>query len=390
LRVLILHNRYRLPGGEDVAVAAQAKLLRERGHDVELVEKDNREIDSYGFLGKAALFFKMAENSSASAEVSAIVSRFKPHVAHVHNTLPLLSPSIYAPLKKSGVKVIQYLHNYRLICPAGTLFRDGAPCTLCVDGGLKHAVKHKCWSNSTFATLGLTRMLDRHRRARTWHTHVDLFVALNSYMRELLATKGLVPADKIIVQPNYIPLNEIESGAAREEFVFLGRLTPEKGVATLLQASRLLPEASVKIIGGGPLLEELKLRFPAQPSPFLGQLLRDEALAHLQKARALIFPSLWPEGCPTTILEAFAYSKPVIASRVPGATDLVDDGINGALFEPGDAEGLAACMKRLQDDEQLAKKLGRAAREKYEKMYSPAAGYTRMEENFKRLNLAVV
>jgi len=386
LRILILHNRYRLPGGEDVAAAAQARLLTERGHDVRLFEKDNREIDGYGLLGKAALFFKMSENTGAAEEVRKIVDDFKPLVAHIHNTLPLLSPAIYSPLKNAGVKVIQYLHNYRLACPAGTLFRDGQPCSLCVDGGLKHAVKHRCWTGSTFATLGLTRMLDRHRRAQTWHKKVDLFVALNGYMRELLVTKGIVPADRIVVQPNYVAAGE-PCGTSGEDFVFLGRLTPEKGVRTLLQARQKVPDASVRIIGGGPMLDELRQEFPEQAGALLGQLPREEALAQLSRARALIFPSLWPEGCPSTILEAFALGKPVIASRVAGAVELVDDGVNGLLFEPGNAEALAACMRKLRENPELASAMGSAARAKYEKTFSPEAGYARMLENYTRLGL---
>ena len=202
-RVLILHTRYRQPGGEDVVVAAQAKLLRDSGHQVHLLEKHNSEIDNYGLFGKIGLFFQMADNSSAAAEVVRIIREFKPHVAHIHNTLPLLSPSVYSPLNAAGVKVIQYLHNYRLACAAGTLYRDGQPCTLCVDGSLKHAVQYRCWNDSRMASLGFTRMLERHRRKRTWHTRVDLFVALNTYMRDLLVQKHLVPEGKIVVQPNF-------------------------------------------------------------------------------------------------------------------------------------------------------------------------------------------
>src|SRR4029079_5505380 len=155
-RVLLLHNRYRQPGGEDVLVQTQARLLRDRGHEVRLLEKDNHEIDAYGFFRKAALFFSMADNVSAAQEVAKIAREFKPDVALVHNTLPLLSPSVYAPLRKAGVKIIQALQNFRLLCPAGTLYRDGAPCTLCVDDSLKHAVTHRCWTGSQMATLGLT------------------------------------------------------------------------------------------------------------------------------------------------------------------------------------------------------------------------------------------
>jgi len=384
LRILVIHNRYRQPGGEDVVASSQARLLREKGHAVQLLEKDNREIDNYGFLRKAALFFQMADNPFAAAEVQKIVRAFKPHVAHVHNTLPLLSPSIYTPLAQAGVKVIQFLHNYRLLCAAGTLFRGGAPCTLCVDGNLQHAVEYRCWADSRFASLGFTRMLRRHRRLRTWHEKVDLFVALNSFMRDLLVKQDIVPAGKIVVQPNFLDVERPPAapGGLGEGFVFAARLVAEKGVATLMRAQELFREPRLEIIGDGLLLP------PSPGPPFAGRLPREEVLRRLAAARALIFPSEWPEGCPSTILEAMALGKPVIASRVPGAAELVEDGVTGLLFEPGDAAALAARMKRLHEDPALAARLGAAGRERYLREYSTEAGYGRLEEDYRLLGLA--
>lgn len=381
LRILIIHDRYRQPGGEDVVAAAQARLLREKGHEVRVFEKDNREIDDYGLLSKAALFLKTADNPAAAAEVAGIVRDFKPQAAHVHNTLPLLSPSVYQPLARAGVRVIQFLHNYRLLCAAGTLYREGAPCRLCVDDSIKHAVRHRCWANSMWASLAFTRMLQRHRRLRTWHTQVDLFVALNSFMRDMLVRHGAVPEDRIVVQPNFLYVEPPATAGAGEGFVFAARLVPEKGVATLLKAQGLTGGAQVDVIGDGPLLPQ-----PLEP-PFSGYLPHAEVLRRLAAARALVFPSEWPEGCPSTIIEAMALSRAVIAARVPGAAELVEDGMTGLLHEPGDAAGLAACMRRLRDDPALAVRLGLAGRAKYLRELSPEAGYRRFEEICRRLQI---
>jgi glycosyltransferase involved in cell wall biosynthesis len=226
-------------------------------------------------------------------------------------------------------------------------------------------------------------MLRRHRRLRTWHEKVDLFVALNSHIRGLTVKHGIVPAEKIVVQPNFLYVETPQAGAdtAGEGFVFAARLAPEKGVATLLRASELFRGARLEIIGDGPLLP------PSPAPPFAGRLPREEVLRRLAAARALIFPSEWPEGCPSTIIEAMALGKPVIASRVPGAAELVEDGVTGLLFQPGDAAALAAQMKILQDDPQLAVRLGGAGREKYGREYSPQAGYKRLEEVYRRLGL---
>jgi glycosyltransferase involved in cell wall biosynthesis len=388
--VLIVHNRYRQPGGEDVVAEAQARLLRERGHEVRVFEKDNREIDGYGFLRKAALFFKTADNTGAALEIARAAHEFRPDVAFVHNTLPLLSPAIYAPLSALGVKVVQFLHNYRLVCAAGTLYRAGAPCTLCVDGDLSHAVTYRCWTGSKFASLAYTRMIQRHRRLRTWHKHVDLFVALNSHMRDLLVSKGVVPEERIVVQPNFLYVDGEDatspdtqhSALSTQHFVFAARLVPEKGVATLLKAHAAAPDIPLTIIGEGPLAKD-----PVQP-PFAGYLPHDETLSHIRGARALVFPSEWPEGCPSTIIEAMALGKAVIASRVPGAAELVEDGVTGLLFEPGDAQALAACMRKLHEDADLARRLGQAGRARYEQRHSPAAGYARLVDVFKRVDIS--
>jgi glycosyltransferase involved in cell wall biosynthesis len=390
-RVLILHNRYRQPGGEDVLVQAQARLLRDRGHEVRLLEKDNREIDAYGFFRKAALFFSMADNVSAAQEVAKIAREFKPDVALVHNTLPLLSPSVYAPLRKAGVKIIQALQNFRLLCPAGTLYRDGTPCTLCVDDNLKHAVTYRCWTGSQMATLGLTRMLDRHRRMETWSRMIDLFVAANPLQRDLLVQKKLVPPEKIVVQPNFVHAEisaKASDATAGNGFIFVGRLTPEKGIRTLLNAAQSLPGIALSIAGDGPLRGEVE-QACAQLSNcrYLGQLARADVLAKVGAARALVFPSEWQEGSPFTVIEAMAAGCAVIASRIAGVAELVKEGETGLQFNAGKPDELAACVRQLEENAELARKLGRSGRERYERELSPEAGYRRMKENFEKLGI---
>ena len=385
-RVLILHNRYRQPGGEDVVVAAQAELLRKRGHAVHVLEKDNSEIDSYGFFRKALLFFEMSENARAAAEVEKIVHEFKPDVAIVHNFLPLLSPSIYKPLKRNGVKVVQYLHNYRLVCAAGTLYRDGKACSLCVDDGLKHAVANRCWNDSKIASLGVTRMLDRHRRAQTWHTDVDLFVTLNGYQRELLVNAGVIPAARTIVHPNFLASDEAppEAGVAGEGFMFAGRLMPEKGVQTLLNAHATLKDVRLTIFGDGPLRDALMNQYTQPGVEFPGHRPRAEVRSRMVSARAVIVPSEWPEVFGLTAIEAMALGRPVIASRVAGPREIVEDKSTGLLFDPGNSEQLADCMRHLNAAPDVAVEMGRAGRARYEKLYDAEAGYRNLQDVFQR------
>lgn len=389
-RVLIVHNRYRQPGGEDVVAEAQARLLTERGHAVRVFEKSNSEIDSYSFFQKAALFFKTADNRSSASEIARVVAEFKPDVALVHNTLPLISPSIYEPLNKAGVKVVQWLHNYRLVCPAGTLYRSGAPCSLCVQGGLKHAVEYSCWSGSKLATMALVRMLKKHRRADTWRERVDLFVALNPFQKQLLVESGGLPEEKIVVQPNFSDapalVNPAPAGESGE-FLFVGRLTPEKGIATLLRAMTTLRGVPIAIAGDGPLNSTVAAACAQPRHVWLGQLSRETLRARLESARALIFASEWAEGCPSVILEALSCGKPVIASSVAGAAALLQEGKTALFFPPGNAEALADCVRQLIANPQLGTSMGAAALARFKEFHSRDAGYRNLMGNLARLGI---
>lgn len=373
---MIVHNKYRIAGGEDVCAAAQADLLRAKGHEVRVFEKENTSIDSFGLLRKVRLFFETSDNPAVAEEVAAVAREFKPAAALIHNTLPLISPSVYAPLKNAGVRVIQWLHNYRLVCPAGTLYRSGKPCRLCVDDGLRHAAKYKCWTGSLPATLAVNRMLDRHRSAGTWKKQVDQFVALNSFMRDVLVSKGVVPAEKITVQPNFIDVPVAPVDGEGQGFVFAGRLTPEKGLRTLLEAQKIAG-VPLKIIGEDP----ADWRKSAGPGvTFLGHLPREQLLNEVSTARALVFASEWPEGCPGVIQEALALGRAVIASRVAGAAELISDGENGLLYEPGDAQALAERMQALEKYGHRAEELGRQGFTDYKERYSPDAGYAALQK----------
>jgi glycosyltransferase involved in cell wall biosynthesis len=219
---------------------------------------------------------------------------------------------------------------------------------------------------------------------------VDLYVASNALQRDLLTQKNIIPAEKIVVQPNFVHAEFAPKPAdapAGKGFIFAGRLTPEKGIRTLLKAAQSL-KAPLTIAGDGPLKNEVEQACSQMPHcRYVGQLPRNELLVKVAAARALIFPSEWQEGSPFTVIEAMAAGTPVIASRVAGVADLVKDGETGLQFEAGKPEALAACVQRLQDDPELARKLGHAARERYEKELSPEAGYRRMVENFGKLGL---
>jgi glycosyltransferase involved in cell wall biosynthesis len=391
-RTLIVHNRYRQPGGEDTVAAAQAELLRGNGHEVRTYERSNTDIDAFSFFQKARLFFETTHNPRTVADMWHLVHEFQPQVAYVHNTLPLISPSVYGPLHAAGVKVVQWLHNYRLVCPAGTLYRAGAPCNLC-EKSLSYAVRYKCWTGSALATRAVVRMLKRHRRAGTWHEKIDLFVALNEFQREILVRSGGLPADKIVVQPNFSDLPETDATAPLpsfdDEYLFIGRLTEEKGIRTLLKALRQLREVPIAIVGDGPLSDVVAQTCALTGHRYLGRLAREDVAARLRGARGLLFTSEWPEGCPSVILEAMAAGKPVIASSVAGARELVQEGRTGLFFQPGNADALAECVRQLAHAPDLAENMGRAAFARFTERHSRAAGYAALLELNRKAGVAL-
>jgi glycosyltransferase involved in cell wall biosynthesis len=249
-------------------------------------------------------------------------------------------------------------------------------------------VTYRCWSNSTLATMALTRMLKQHRRVRTWRDRVDMFVALNRFQKQVLVESGGLPEEKIIVQPNFSDAPALKNPAppgTRGEFLFVGRLAAEKGVATLLRALSILPDVPIAIAGDGPLRPSVQSACMQPGHVWLGQLTRDALRARMESARALIFASEWPEGCPSVILEALACGKPVIASSVAGAMELLEEGQTALFFPPGDSDALAGQVRKLIGNPELEARMGAAALECFSRLYSRAAGYRNLRANYARL-----
>ena len=383
--VLVVHNRYRQSGGEDAVFDAESELLARHGHRVERLVVDNDEIPD---RPSASYRVRLAARTVwAGAAAEAVAERARAvgaNVVHVHNFLPLLSPAVHGAARATGAAVVQTLHNYRLICPAATLFRDGAPCEDCVGRRVAMpAIVHACYRDSRAQTAAVTAMLAVHRARRTWHRDVDAFVALTAFGRDRFVAGGL-PADRLLVKPNFAP-DPGEAGDPGERygqrpFLFVGRLAEEKGLRTLLAAWRLLDtDVALRIVGAGPLAAEVEAAAADLPGvTFVGPLARDEVQGEMRSARALVFPSLWYEGMPLTVIEAFAAGLPVIASGLGAMNDMVDDGRTGRLIKPGDPRALADAVKALARDANGTASMGSAARRAYLDTYAPEPNYTQL------------
>ncbi|MFM9938450.1 MAG: glycosyltransferase family 4 protein [Hyphomicrobiaceae bacterium] len=368
MRILLAHTYYQRRGGEDAVFENEAKLLEDKGHTVIPHVAHNDSIES--LRDKAAAFTQVTWNRSAACAMHAVIERERPDVMHVHNFFPLMSPSIYDAARRLGVPVVQTLHNYRLGCAAGFLTRDGEPCHDCVGRLPVAAVRHRCYRGSLPGSIAVAGMIAAHQLKGTWKTRVDRFIALTSFARGKLIEIGL-PAERIIVKPNFAPDGGYDPDAVREGALFVGRLSPEKGVLGLVQNWQGF-EAPLAVAGTGPLEAQLQAMVGARVR-MLGQLSSEQLAVQYQRARCLVLPSTAYESMPMTLIEGWSKGLPPIAFRHSAFAELIEDGVTGLLVPPGD---FGALMQRLQwafDNPQAMAAMGKAARAHYEKHFTPEA-----------------
>jgi glycosyltransferase involved in cell wall biosynthesis len=379
MNILLVHNYYQQAGGEDQVFADETRLLREHGHAVEQFTVHNDAVDG---IGKLTLARKTIWNKGAYQSLREAARKHRAMVVHFHNTFPLISPAGYQAARDEGAAVVQTLHNYRLLCPTATFFRDGHVCEDCLGRRVPWpGVMHKCYRESRSASAVVASMLAVHRARGTWHDAVDIYIALTEFSRDKFIEGGL-PATRIIVKPNFV---HPDPGAGRggEGFaLFVGRLTDEKGVRTLLRTwQECKPEMPLKILGDGPLREEVVSAAAATPRiVYLGRRPLDQVLTTIGEAAVLVFPSQWYEGLPRTIVESYAKGTPVVASRLGSMTELVEEGGTGRLFCAGDAEDLA---RKLRDASDLTS-MRANARLKYESRYTAGQNYPALMSAYQR------
>lgn len=376
MNILLVHNRYQQPGGEDVVAAAEAELLRRRGHSVALVEVDNEAIR--GWAAKLGTAIATPYNPFRRAWMADQVRRRGSDVVHVHNFFPRLSPAVLDGAADAGAAVVHTMHNYRSICANGLMLRDELPCEQCVARSAWEAVRHHCYRGSSAGSAAVVAMQQLAKWRNAWNRPGRRLVALSRFARSKLVAGG-IPPQRIVVKPNFIDLPiEVANPAARAGVLYVGRLASEKGVHVFAEAARRLPHLQFTMIGGGP--EEDALRRQAAPNLHLtGALPHAATRQAIATAKLLVLPSLWFEGLPMTLLEAFAAGTPVVASRIGSLQEAVLDRVNGRTFAPGDAGDLAAVLAELDADDDLRAALGRRARATAEAQFAPDANGKRLE-----------
>jgi glycosyltransferase involved in cell wall biosynthesis len=383
MRILLVHNYYQEPGGEDVVFHNERELLRQYGHEVTEYTDHNERIHALGTLTTTA---QMLWSLPARRRLSALLREQRYDVVHFHNAFLLISPAAYQPCREAGVAVVQTLHNYRLLCPAATLYRDGKVCELCVGKTIPWpGVRHACYRRSRSQTGAVAAMLALHHWLKTWHTHVDLYITLTEFCRQKFVQGGL-PAEKIVVKPNFVSPDPGLRRDVGSYALFIGRLSAEKGISLLLSAWQQVSSLQLKIIGDGPLRHEVQAMSTDTTGKIemLGHRPSAEVLHFLKGARFLVFPSEWYETFGRVAIEAFACGVPVIASRLGAIAEIVEEGRTGLLFQAGDPQDLANKVHWAILHPEAMHRMGENARQAYEQKYTSEANYCLLSNIYER------
>ncbi|MDB5798087.1 MAG: glycosyltransferase [Paucimonas sp.] len=371
-RILVIHNRYRQRGGEDVVVDDEVRLLREHGHAVRVYGRDNASIDG---MAKVTLARETVWSSRTTLDLQQQLREFSPDLIHVHNSFPLVSPSLYWAAAKAPCPVVQTLHNFRLMCLQAMFLRNNRVCEDCKGTTPWRGVVRGCYHDSPTQSAVLAGMLVVHRGLGTFQRKITRYIALNNFSRDKFVEGGL-PAERITVKPNFVAHHALPEGPRRGA-LFVGRLSHEKGLALLGDALDLLPGASVDVLGDGPEMAMVQAHPQMQA---LGRRERSEVMERMHSAAYLVMPSMWYETFGLVQMEAFACGLPVIAPRLGSMAEMIDHGHTGLLFEPGSARDLAAQITWAEAHPQQLLAMGRNARAVYLEKYTPERNYTQLME----------
>jgi glycosyltransferase involved in cell wall biosynthesis len=395
MRVLILHNQYRQPGGEDAAARLESKLLSEHGVEVVLHEVSNQISQGSRIVGAVELLVQSAWSSAAYESVRKLCAQHRPDIVHVHNFWMKLSPSVHAACRDSGATTIQTLHNYRLLCANALFLRNGQPCEDCLGKVPWRGVTRRCYQNSFVASAAVVRMIASNRSWGTWRQEVDGFITPSRHVRSKMIAGGL-PAQRIFVKPNFTddpgdaPARPSQSNMA----IFVGRLSEEKGIDTLLDAWERVGskgDRQLCIVGDGPARKSLELRAAGLPQvTFMGQRSSEELHRILMAARFLLLPSVCAESFGTSVIEAFSCGRPAIVSDHGGQAELVEHGVTGLKALPGDAAALADAMENCFSNGALVDRMGQNARAEFLSAYTPERNFEALMNIYRRASAQTI
>lgn len=382
LRVLQVHSHY-APGwgGEATVVELERGLLQDSGHAVEQFQASNAPLKNAHVLRQVAQVPGFLWSHASYRGLRRKISDFKPDIVHVHNTFPVLSPSVFWAARHAKIPVVQTLHNFRHVCANSLLSRDGNHCEECIGRTSLRALRYRCYAESVPRTAVVVSLNAMHWRLGTYSRAVDAYIVLNDASRDIFQ-RANIPESKLFVKSNFVPDKLLRTGERKRQAVFVGAITRTKGVHLLLEAwaSAALSDFTLLLIGEGPERKELQGSYARAPNVrWLGRLEREEVLMHLASSRLLVFPSLAYENCPMVLLEAFSVGTPAVAPNHPTLRTIVRNQSEGIIFQAGDAQSLAHALRQgLLSEEAAWSTWSRAARQAHAERYSDAVNYPQL------------
>jgi len=403
VRILMVQTFHYYRGGDSTYMLSLSRLLEEKGHEVVPFAMEHprnlpspyaryfvSEVDYPELLSRASLgaAWKVATrsiyNGEARRKIAALADEVRPDVAHFHNIHAHITTSIVSPLRARGIPIVWTLHDYRLICPNTSLLSRGEICERCIPDRFHEAVLQRCKKGSLPASFVamLATLYDRLARIPA---RIDRFIAPSDFLRSKLLEGGFDPA-RVVCVPNFVDLALYTGLPEKDYFCYLGRLSPEKGLDILIRAVAGLDAGRLLVVGDGSEAEALrKLAAELKTSrvQFAGHRSGEDLRRILAQSQFVVLPSRWYENLPFAVMEAFASSKAVVASRIGGIPEMVDDGVNGLLFPTGDEGSLAACLVRMLGDRRLREEMGRRGREKVERLYEREGHYAQIERIYR-------
>jgi glycosyltransferase involved in cell wall biosynthesis len=377
MRVLVVHNYYKGSGGEDEVYRQEKELLVRNGNDVETIEFYNSDFESAS-LKTIFNIFQVVFSWQSYKEIRRKIVSFKPELIHVHNFFYVASPSIFYAAKRFKIPIVLTVHNYRLICMNGKLLRNNQVCTLCVKKRYPiFEARFACFQASFTKTLLLSLMTGIHKQLRTWNNKVDLYICLTDFSRKLLIDSSLSLSGKQVkVKTNFVEDYGFSSKINRDEFfLFVGRISIEKGINVI---KKLIQETDIliEVIGTGPMKNDfMELQARNSNFKYWNEQPKEKVIERMKKCKALIFPSIWYEGMPMTIIESFSTGTPVIISNIDNLKEIVIENVNGLHFQTNSIKSLINAIKTF---ESLPKNIYNSTRETYLNSYTPQDNYKKL------------
>jgi len=390
MRILLGHNYYQQPGGEDRVFRSEIAMLKGFGHDVYVYERHNDEIKS-DIVSRISHAASLRFSKNSYDRTRSLIRSFKPDAAHFHNTFFVMTPAVFYACKDEGVPVLVSLHNFRLMCINALFFRDNRPCEDCLPGSRMSGIIHRCYRGSLPFSVLAAGMTDYHWRRRTWTDTVDHFAVATEFTKKKHLQAG-IPSEKITVLPPFVEEPSDSAQHKGDYALYAGRLSHEKGIDVLLKAWRDVKEIPLYIVGQGPMQKEIETYINDHGMTqvkMLGFLEGEDYLKVFARAKFLVVPSVCYENFPRVVAEAYACGVPVLANRHGTMQEVVEDGVTGLLYSHNDCQDLALKARAMVRDEGKYTQLSANARRVYDLEYTPKRHYEKLMAIFQGMGVHV-